>query len=511
MGIETAPQTQINPGLLSAANLVAPASPVVTPSAVAALADAFRGGQVSADDIISRYGDLAKTKEKAEIQGLHEFISPEAIQARKDMISAQGGAAKLAGLRSTAEMGLVGPETDAKRAEINAAKLHADMFPDRYDYKQSFALKVGAPVPPIPPEGMTDEWKKQMDNIFQRAVTYDHNQQMSELFLSKSEPQDEATTIKDSTGKSRTTVKHDANFKTPFGVVDRETHSNVAAFRATPFSQWEHNPQSFSDVLRGTPAGQIVQPKGHTPFTPGTIVTGATEPEKPTVSPVTPELGPDEYLKEETDQPTVQQAADLRKELGALPEMQEVGKAEPQFEQLMASEKLLNTRTDDQWRSDPGAAGPLDMRIAFNYFKLLHPDTRVTEANFKEIPHFSPVDVNGKQIADWLNLFLKQGTLDPTARRAIIRESKVAMQGYVNSAKKVINSYGDYAESIHVPRASVVLPHLQKLVDMPPLDTGPVPGQTTPGTPAAPGGKVTDIGGGKKLVLGADGQYHYVQ
>lgn len=97
---------------------VAPSPDIVNPNAVAALTDAFRKGQISADDIIARYGDVAKTKDKAEIQGLSEFISPEAIEARK-------AAASLMGEKAKEELALLPAHQQATEAKYQAEKLAA--------------------------------------------------------------------------------------------------------------------------------------------------------------------------------------------------------------------------------------------------------------------------------------------------------------------------------------------------------------------------------------------------
>src|SRR5688572_26539279 len=55
----------------------------VEQNAVAALSDAFRQGVITSDDIIQRYGTLAKTKEKAQIAELDEYLSPDAIARRQ--------------------------------------------------------------------------------------------------------------------------------------------------------------------------------------------------------------------------------------------------------------------------------------------------------------------------------------------------------------------------------------------------------------------------------------------
>lgn len=87
MGLETATQTPL--GRIDPNSMIGLPEPVVTPSAVAALSDAFRKGVVTSDDIISRYGELAKTKKKSDLQTLEEGMSPEAVALRQQTTSTQ--------------------------------------------------------------------------------------------------------------------------------------------------------------------------------------------------------------------------------------------------------------------------------------------------------------------------------------------------------------------------------------------------------------------------------------
>jgi len=75
-------ENRVSPGLLATSNLVTPAAPIVEPRAVAALAEAFRGGQLNANDVIDRAGELAQKRKKAELQLLDEAGGPQAAEAR---------------------------------------------------------------------------------------------------------------------------------------------------------------------------------------------------------------------------------------------------------------------------------------------------------------------------------------------------------------------------------------------------------------------------------------------
>lgn len=112
--------SRVNPNALSAgADLVQPIKPVVDTQAVEALSRAIRAGQVSTDDFIERYGELAQAKKIAGVQGLHEFISPDAIAARKAQVKTEGA-------RATAEGGLVPDQ--AKLSALELKMKHAELL-----------------------------------------------------------------------------------------------------------------------------------------------------------------------------------------------------------------------------------------------------------------------------------------------------------------------------------------------------------------------------------------------
>lgn len=84
MALET-PSNAI--GRIDVNQLVRPAEAVVEPRATAMLTDAFRQGVITADDIVSRIGELGKTREKAEIMQAKEAISPEAQALRAQQVA----------------------------------------------------------------------------------------------------------------------------------------------------------------------------------------------------------------------------------------------------------------------------------------------------------------------------------------------------------------------------------------------------------------------------------------
>lgn len=92
-------------GRIDPSSLIGKAEAVVEPRATAALTDAFRQGVVTADDVISRIGELSKSREKADIMAAKEQVSPEAQALRAQQTAA-----------GTAQAGLA--EADALRKQV---------------------------------------------------------------------------------------------------------------------------------------------------------------------------------------------------------------------------------------------------------------------------------------------------------------------------------------------------------------------------------------------------------
>lgn len=120
MALET-PSNAI--GRIDVNQLVRPAEAVVEPRATALLTDAFRQGVVTADDIVSRLGELGKSKDKAQI-AQNEL---GAAQAERQMILQQYPAVayfdKLAPAAGIVEPKLPDGTPDYKQMEIIGAKL----------------------------------------------------------------------------------------------------------------------------------------------------------------------------------------------------------------------------------------------------------------------------------------------------------------------------------------------------------------------------------------------------
>lgn len=232
IGNEAVVPLQTNgPGLLAQA--VAPLDRVVSPDAVAAVTDAFRKGQISADDIIERYGELAKTKDKAQIQNLHEFISPDSIQARQNAVHAANTDAIL---KSS-------PEYQAAQQATFQSVINKANEGDLPSMRQAM-LSKGWPVPSFDPAvGYTPGVRKQTEEAFQEFSNYADNIAAAAGFVKSAESiptKSSKTTIDHATGQQKTveTVeqKHFINGKQ----ISEDVYNSALAFSAQSPGMWKH-------------------------------------------------------------------------------------------------------------------------------------------------------------------------------------------------------------------------------------------------------------------------------
>jgi hypothetical protein len=113
----------INPGLLSAQNLVSANAPEpMSASAVQAMTDSMRTGAITAQDIVDRLGEHGKTKRKAEIERhkreIEDLRNPELVAAKHAVELAAANKARLESAQSLAATELV-----PQQAQLQAGAL----------------------------------------------------------------------------------------------------------------------------------------------------------------------------------------------------------------------------------------------------------------------------------------------------------------------------------------------------------------------------------------------------
>jgi hypothetical protein len=151
MGLEDSSNrlAQINPSsLIGRAD-----EDVVTPRNAALLADAFRQGFISTDDIMERVSERANLKRKADVMQLQEALAPLAVNARRNSL-------ELANIEAQTGIDLAPLKKKAAEAEFmtkaNAAQIQATGLGTAASELQNASW-----LPPIPAKGIDEKWQNE--------------------------------------------------------------------------------------------------------------------------------------------------------------------------------------------------------------------------------------------------------------------------------------------------------------------------------------------------------------
>ncbi len=224
------------------------ADSVITPNAVSGLTDAFRKGQITASDIVLRHGQLAKTKEKAQIMGLDEMMSPESVQLRSDLIKSESGLARLKAAQAEVALPSVRRQQQVLDAETDNKFVDAMLHNGRYDLKRDAILSVGGDVPDFGTEGPTPAQKAEMDKEFKIAMGYRQNMKQAADFMGALKPRQQE--FKETKG-NQTKVTSEEIVDSPYGPIDKNVRLQIGAYGHQTLDQFKANPISFNEALTG--------------------------------------------------------------------------------------------------------------------------------------------------------------------------------------------------------------------------------------------------------------------
>ncbi len=224
------------------------AESVITPNAVSALTDAFRKGQITASDIALRHGQLAKTKEKAQIMGLDEMMSPESVQLRSDLIKSESGLARLKAAQAEVALPSVRRQQQVLDAETDNKFVDAMLHNGRYDLKRDAILSVGGDVPDFGTEGPTPAQKAEMDKEFKIAMGYRQNMKQAADFMGALKPRQQE--FKETKG-NQTKVTSEEIVDSPYGPIDKNVRLQIGAYGHQTLDQFKANPINFNEALTG--------------------------------------------------------------------------------------------------------------------------------------------------------------------------------------------------------------------------------------------------------------------
>ena len=231
-GIGAESVTPIRPDL--ATNLQ-PINFAVEQNAVAALSDAFRQGVITSEDIIERYGTRAKTREKAEIQGLDEFLSPQAIEARKAQ-------AQLMGEKTKSEIALLPIEEQTRRAQLEATRIAAEQGDSAAVRKFAIEHGFGPFLSQVPTGGSyTAENAAQDRQAYQDAVRYEQAIKGADGILKDIDPLPNKREFTDEQGAMTSETNYDEPIlvsKTGAGGYKQEQAQKAGVLRRMSPQEW---------------------------------------------------------------------------------------------------------------------------------------------------------------------------------------------------------------------------------------------------------------------------------
>ena len=211
---DVTPPAGINPGLLSAQNLVNANAPApMTPSAIQAMTDSMRTGALTAQDVVDRLGELGKTARKAQIE-LHkreiaDLQNPELVAAKHAITLAAGNKAQLEGATAEASMPNVPLAATTQAAQLKAALWDAQLHGAGLGPMQDVLMKAGWPVTASDPtQPVTPDTQKEIFRRYQTVLQHQQEIAHAQDFLAKTD-KTEMTPIteKDAQGNEITILK----------------------------------------------------------------------------------------------------------------------------------------------------------------------------------------------------------------------------------------------------------------------------------------------------------------
>lgn len=453
-GLGSEPAGSVNAGI-GAQPLVTSANPVVNPSAVQALSDAFRQGVLTTDDILNRLGPAGQARRKAEITSLNEFSGPNATAARQAAYQAAAAKSGLETQQATAAGPLVEPGAALQGAQI--ARQQADLkWAGGVQAYQQYAPYFGQPAIVQKEDGSPDyDTMGQKGNEYMRTMA----QQNFARMMLEPDPNRKISGVN--------------NQQQPF-----ERQYNKWGVEVTPGSPTYNNLsqviQSTNDTIFGTPGKVSVQPTAPPPpaVSPTPSMSGdaaraailnanpnlagsavANLPDAQAQAAATPQVTP--QVAPQVTPPVVEPGgyspgtglitgpsknqftaeslgADLRKQKSYELWDQQKGFAQS-FE--TTADKINKIPVAEQ-RSSKAKMNTLDIALAESIIKMYDPGMAIREFKWDKLAEAQPLL---EKLPNWKAEFLKTGSLTPEGRQRLIE------MGYDN-----ING-----------KDAAVLPHIQ--------------------------------------------------
>jgi hypothetical protein len=448
------------------------------------MVQAIREGTLTAHDILDRVGEVGQAKKKAELQSLGEFSSDQGIQARAAVRQQQIAQSNLATTQAQVASPLVPTEAQLRQQQLDDA-----IYEQRYGEPGAVSLyRELSPNPILKSDGTEDK-----DSMAHAGAKYLQRMKMLQWSLPMLKP-DPALSKEEIRNGRRVMVMRNA-----FGNPIPDIHDVLSVYG---------NVDSMAPAKKG---------KGEETTAP--VISPSVQPAtRPVVEPSIPSIGqPTPEIDLGPDPGEFQRAKDLRTEMEGRQHLKLFDEAKASNEQVLGAEQYLQKLTpgkpigspenDAAQRTSDKTLLVFDDKLVRAYYKLLHPQTRVTEADLEEKIQggFNSIDVPSKEIRDRINKFTKTGVLDPGARRSLIGEAKKAFAEDRAAVVDTINSYKDQEQNVwKLPPGTVVGKEYQDILkSAQEYKSGQE--SATPATPATGASPQIRTVPGKGQMISADG------
>jgi hypothetical protein len=505
---------------INPASLIGNASPVVEPRAVSAMADAFRSGAITAQDIIDRAGELGKTKKKAELQILKEHLSPEAIAARQAATQAAGAQATLSGAQAGAATPLVEPQAGIAKTQLDQAAAEQLYGPGSVQAFHQLAPYVPEyKSPPTKPDGSPDF-----------ATMAQEGGHLQNVFMTRGIAAEHLKVIRSEEGvnqfgqKTRRDINAFNEDVSPGSPALEQWHK--AAQTPFTFRTWRPG----TSITAPTASVQPVQPT--TPVIPAAPTTiygadaqraadqaaqasaGGTMAVAPVVTPVIPSLSerpvvgaytPGQGIV--TSPGEVPTADKIMENVRKNESYKEWEKALPYFESMKAAADAYNKIPIEEQRKGSQNLNLRDLQLAESVIKLYDPQGVVRQFKWDKIEQHQPWPEIVKNV---ISQAVRTGSLTPETRQLLIQTGYDNVIGREKSLIPNLQQAAETAKDYRIPLAHVLNPKEIELLEG--KITAPyIPMQQRQGagqTQETGWGQTVTLSNGMMVRKGPDGQYY---
>jgi hypothetical protein len=454
--------------------------PVVTPNAVAALSEAFRQGQISADDIIERYGSLANAKRKATLDVLPSATTAQIAQ--NQLAAAQAGAAQQN----------VPLAAEAQKTGLESAIFQAQQAAGSYDAKMNYILQRGGKIPEIDlDKGLTPAQKKEIDSEFSDVAQWDMTHNLAGQFASASKPHPIEKTVQDSTGKTTKTTEFGKLVIGPTGApIDPKMHHQAVAISMLPYQMWKQAGRpKFWDIFGVKPGEtEMVTPRA-----------GAAPSERPMVSPFGGGTS-GEIVTEEKEPAALEQAQKIMEPVRKTDSYKTWDSAKAFFKGMEETIAEINKVPIEDQRAGKVNLNLRDIALVSDFIKLYDPTAVIREFKWDKIQSSQPLP---SVVRDWVERVFRYGQLTPETRQDVFKEGQSLYRAKERSVQADLQRAARQAADAGADPALIFNDDEKKLI------SGRFT-ESSPSAASAPSGRVVTLPSGKKLAL-VNGQWQYVQ